>query len=80
VDVRPALADIEVVNYPSDHTTTFENVYTSAGRHQTLHAVAERLMPDRFRRPRRLTSFISHRSLKKSIWAGSIVFLARWWV
>src|SRR5512139_1844725 len=48
VDVRPALAGIDVVNYPSDHTTTFENVYTSAGRHQTLHAVAERLTPDRF--------------------------------
>jgi sugar/nucleoside kinase (ribokinase family) len=48
VEVRPALAGIEVVNYPSDHTTTFENVYTSAGRHQTLHAVAERLAPERF--------------------------------
>ncbi len=48
VDIRPALADVEVVNYPSVHTTTFENVYTSTGRHQTLHAVAERLTPDRF--------------------------------
>ncbi len=48
VDVRPVLADIEVVNYPSEHTTTFENVYTSTGRHQTLHALAERLTPDRF--------------------------------
>ncbi len=48
VDVRPALADIDVVRCPSDHTTTFENVYTDHGRHQTLHAVAERLTPDRF--------------------------------
>ncbi len=48
VDLRSVLADVEVVNYPADHTTTFENVYTSAGRRQTLHAVAERLTPDRF--------------------------------
>lgn len=48
VDVRPALADIEVARLPSDHTTTFENVYTEHGRQQTLHAVAERLTPDRF--------------------------------
>jgi sugar/nucleoside kinase (ribokinase family) len=48
VDVSPALHDIEVVRLPSDHTTTFENVYTDQGRQQTLHAVAERLTPDRF--------------------------------
>ena len=48
VDVRPALLDIEVVRLPSDHTTTFENIYTKQGRQQTLHAVAERLTPDRF--------------------------------
>jgi sugar/nucleoside kinase (ribokinase family) len=48
VDVTPALHDIEVVRVPADHTTTFENVYTDQGRHQTLHAVAERLTPDRF--------------------------------
>ena len=58
VDVLPALADIEVVRYPSDHTTTFENVYTSAGRQQTLHAVAERLTPDRF--PAALTADVVH--------------------
>ena len=58
VDVRPALADIDVVSYPSDHTTTFENVYTSAGRHQTLHARAERLTPERF--PAVLTADIVH--------------------
>jgi sugar/nucleoside kinase (ribokinase family) len=58
VDVRPALADIEIVRLSSDHTTTFENEYTSAGRHQTLHAVAERLTPDRF--PATLTADIVH--------------------
>jgi sugar/nucleoside kinase (ribokinase family) len=58
VDVRPALNGVEVINYPSEHTTTFENVYTSAGRHQTLHGVAERLTPDRF--PATLTADIVH--------------------
>lgn len=58
VDVHSALADIEVVRYPSDHTTTFENVYTSAGRQQTLHAVAERLIPDQF--PAALTADVVH--------------------
>src|SRR5512147_1406025 len=58
VDVTSALAGIEVIRYPSDHTTTFENVYTSAGRQQTLHAVAERLTPDRF--PATLAADIVH--------------------
>src|SRR5512139_1598117 len=58
VDVTPALHDIEVARYPSDHTTTFENVYTEHGRHQTLHAVAERLTPDRF--PATLTADVVH--------------------
>lgn len=58
VDVRPALADVEVVNYPSEHTTTFENIYTSAGRRQTLHAVAERLTPELF--PASLAADIVH--------------------
>jgi 1D-myo-inositol 3-kinase len=48
VDVSPALLGIEVVRLPSDHTTTFENIYIDHVRHQTLHAVAERLTPDRF--------------------------------
>jgi sugar/nucleoside kinase (ribokinase family) len=48
VDVRPALHDIEVVRLSSDHTTTFENIYVDHVRHQTLHAVAERLTSDRF--------------------------------
>ena len=58
VDLSPILADVEVLNYPADHTTTFENVYTSAGRHQTLHAVAERLAPDRF--PAALAADVVH--------------------
>jgi sugar/nucleoside kinase (ribokinase family) len=48
LDVTPVLHDIDVVRCPSDRTTTFENVYTDEGRKQTLHAVAERLTPDRF--------------------------------
>jgi sugar/nucleoside kinase (ribokinase family) len=58
VDVTPALHDIEVVRLPSDRTTTFENVYTNHGRQQTLHAVAERLSPNRF--PAALTADIVH--------------------
>jgi sugar/nucleoside kinase (ribokinase family) len=48
LDVSPVLLNIDVVRCPSDHTTTFENVYTDQGRRQTLHAVAESLTPDRF--------------------------------
>ncbi len=58
VDVTSVLPDIEVIRYPSDRTTTFENVYTSAGRQQTLHAVAERLTPDHF--PAALTADVVH--------------------
>jgi sugar/nucleoside kinase (ribokinase family) len=58
VDVRPALADIEVVRLRSDHTTTFENIYVDHVRHQTLHGVAERLTPDRF--PATFTADIVH--------------------
>ncbi len=32
-----ALRDIQVINIPADHSTTFENVKTSSGRKQTLH-------------------------------------------
>lgn len=47
LDVRPALLDIEVFNTPSSQTTTFENIYTAAGRRQILHALASTLTPDR---------------------------------
>ena len=42
-DLRSILADITVVNVPSEQTTTFKNVYTSEGRLQTLRFVAENL-------------------------------------
>ncbi len=58
LDLSLALGDCEVLRIPSDHTTTFENTYTSAGRHQRLHAVAARLTPDRF--DAALTADIAH--------------------
>ena len=38
-----ALRNIPVASFPTDHSTTFENIYTSAGRIQYLHHVAPRL-------------------------------------
>jgi len=32
-----------MINYPTEQSTTFENIYTSNGRHQIVHAVAPRL-------------------------------------
>ncbi len=58
LDLSPALGEIEALRIPSEHTTTFENTYTPAGRHQRIHAVAERLTPDRFSAP--LTADIVH--------------------
>ena len=37
------LSDIPVVNFPSEHTTSFENVDTKEGRVQKLHQLAENL-------------------------------------
>lgn len=48
LDVSSVLRDIDVVCCASEHTTTFENVYTNQGRRQTLRAVAARLTPDQF--------------------------------
>jgi sugar/nucleoside kinase (ribokinase family) len=45
VDMRIALPDVDVINSPADHTTTFENRYTPAGRQQMLHNTANRLDP-----------------------------------
>ncbi len=42
-DLRAALPDIDLIQSPSDHTTTFENIYTPNGRQQFLHGVANRL-------------------------------------
>lgn len=36
----------EVIVIPSDHTTTFENRYTPAGREQVIHAIATPITPD----------------------------------
>ena len=43
LDLTPAVRDARVVRSISDHTTTFENIYTPGGRIQRLHAVADRL-------------------------------------
>ncbi len=40
-----ALPGCRVHNWPAEETTTFENVYTAAGRVQTVHALADRLTP-----------------------------------
>lgn len=37
---HPALAGIEVINLPSEHTTTFQNIYHDGLRSQQLRAVA----------------------------------------
>lgn len=40
-ELEPVLPDIAVECVPAAQTTTFENVYTPAGRQQTVHAVAK---------------------------------------
>jgi sugar/nucleoside kinase (ribokinase family) len=40
-ELEPVLPDIVVECVPAGQTTTFENVYTPAGRQQTVHAVAK---------------------------------------
>ena len=40
------LAGMEVEVIPSEHTSTFENVYTANGRIQTLHDIAAKIQPD----------------------------------
>ncbi len=37
------LAQIPIINYPSDQSTTFENIYTANGRVQILHHIAPTL-------------------------------------
>ncbi len=58
LDVRPILPQADVICYPAERTTIYENIYTSEGRRQTLHGVAERLTPDRF--PAALTADVVH--------------------
>jgi len=47
------MRQIPVVSYPSDQSTTFENIYTQSGRVQTIHHVASTLdyfmVPDPWR-------------------------------
>jgi sugar/nucleoside kinase (ribokinase family) len=43
VDLRSALPDIDIINSPAEHTTTFDNHYLPTGRRQRLHATANRL-------------------------------------
>jgi sugar/nucleoside kinase (ribokinase family) len=40
------LNGITIVNVPTEHSTTFENIYTSSGRRQTLHHQAAPLLLD----------------------------------
>jgi hypothetical protein len=37
------LKSIPIINFPTDHSTTFENIYTKNGRIQVVHTVAPRL-------------------------------------
>lgn len=45
-ELNRVLPGIEQYVVPAEQTTTFENVYTSQGRQQRLHAVANRLTAD----------------------------------
>lgn len=40
------LGDVDCVRLPDDHTTTFENIYSPAGRIQVLHAAAGAIRAD----------------------------------
>jgi sugar/nucleoside kinase (ribokinase family) len=44
-DLSQVLPDVQVIVKPSVNTTTFENIYTPAGRRQVVHSVAEALGP-----------------------------------
>lgn len=45
LDLSRLLNGIEVARIPAAATTTFENIYTAAGRRQVVHSVAETLVP-----------------------------------
>jgi sugar/nucleoside kinase (ribokinase family) len=45
-DLDAVLSGIEIARQPSTQTLTFENIYSSAGREQIIHAVGARLGPD----------------------------------
>ena len=43
IDLTAALPDLLVHCVPAERSTTFENIYTSQGREQIIHAIAETL-------------------------------------
>ncbi len=45
LDLGGVLDGVAIARFPAAATTTFENIYTSDGRRQMLHSVAETLMP-----------------------------------
>jgi sugar/nucleoside kinase (ribokinase family) len=45
-DLSRVLSGILIALLPAKSTTTFENIYTPAGRHQIVHSVAEPLGPE----------------------------------
>ena len=46
LDLSQALDGVLVTRFPATTTTTFENIYTSDGRRQVLHSIAETLTPE----------------------------------
>lgn len=46
LDLSQALNGITIASIPAATTTTFENVYTSTGRHQVVHTVARMITPE----------------------------------
>jgi sugar/nucleoside kinase (ribokinase family) len=46
LDLSQVLDGILVARFPAAETTTFENIYTSDGRRQMVHDVAETLVPE----------------------------------
>ena len=44
-DWTTAMPGCLIHNQPAENTTTFENIYTPTGRVQTIHALADRLIP-----------------------------------
>ncbi len=52
------LQDILVVSAPSEHSTTFENIYSESGRRQVLHHHADRLSFENIPEPWRRTAII----------------------
>jgi sugar/nucleoside kinase (ribokinase family) len=46
LDLRGVLDGVLVARFPAAATTTFQNSYTSRGRRQMLHSIAETLVPE----------------------------------